>query len=439
MTTQNAMLKDVVQLDPHSRPQLPLMPQSIEGTGLNFSFLVELISKILFLSGQSRLLDLSDRSKLPVVVLDQILSFMRTERLCEIPRRSEAETTVIYTLTDLGRQRAHEFIQRNQYAGPAPVSLQAYSEQIGRQSIGDMKVTLADVEQAFSGLTVREQILNQFGAAMNSGRAIFVYGPSGSGKTFIAERLAGLLSGNVAIPYAIEVDNEVIQLFDPLVHKPIKTERPGSELDQGKGHDARWVLCHRPVVMTGGELTLPMLDLEFDRRSCFYQAPPQVKANNGLFIIDDLGRQLVSAQNLMNRWIVPLDRRIDYLALHTGKKFMIPFEVIVVFSSNLPPSELADEAFMRRLGYKIFVGSLDEAEYRAIFQQVCGEIGIPFTEEGLDYLLHEHHYKEGKPLRACVPRDILGQIRDSARYFEVAPELSERLLDWAWENYYTRE
>lgn len=439
MTTQNAMHKDVVQLAPHSRPQLQRMPQSIEGTGLNLSFLVELISKILFLSGQIRLVDLSDRSKLPVVVLDQILSFMRAERLCEIPRRSEAETTVIYTLTDLGRQRAHEFMQRSQYAGPAPVSLQAYSEQIGRQSVSDMKVTLADVEQAFCGLTIREQILNQFGAAMNSGRAIFVYGPSGSGKTFIAERLAGLLSGNVAIPYAIEVDNEVIQLFDPLVHKPIKMERPGSDLDQGKGHDARWVMCHRPVVMTGGELTLSMLDLEFDRRTCFYQAPPQVKANNGLFIIDDLGRQLVSAQNLMNRWIVPLDRRIDYLTLHTGTKFMIPFEVIVVFSSNIPPSELADEAFMRRLGYKIFVGSLDEAEYRAIFRQVCDETGIPFTEEGLDYLLHEHHYKEGKPLRACVPRDILGQIRDSARYFEVAPKLSERLLDWAWENYYTRE
>lgn len=440
MTAQIVMHKDVVQLDPHSRQLLPRMPQSIEDTGLDFSFLVSLITKIMFLGGQINLLDLADRSKLPFVVLEPVLSFMRAERLCEILRRSEAEISIVYALTDTGRQRAQEFMLRSQYAGPAPVSLQAYVEQTERQSIKDMRVTADKVGKAFNGLVVRERVLNQFGAAMNSGRAIFVYGPAGSGKTFIAERLVGLLSGNVAIPYAVEVDNEVIQLFDPMVHEPLKVEKnTGRELDLGKGYDTRWVPCRRPVVLTGGELTLGMLDLEFDRRSAFYQAPPQVKANNGLFIIDDLGRQLVSPQDLMNRWIVPLDRHIDYLALHTGKKFMVPFDVIVVFSSNLQPSKLADEAFMRRLGYKIYVGQLDEAEYRAIFKQVCDEMNIPFNETGLNYLLHEHHYKEKKPLYACIPRDILGQLRDSASYHEMKPELTEHLLDWAWENYYTRE
>jgi hypothetical protein len=199
------------------------------------------------------------------------------------------------------------------------------------------------------------------------------------------------------------------------------------------------VPCRRPVVKTGGELTLDMLDLDFDQAAKFYQAPPQVKANNGLLLIDDLGRQLVPALDLMNRWIVPLDRHLDYLALHTGKKFMIPFDVIVVFSTNMPPKQLADEAFLRRLGYKIYIGVLEEEDYRAISRQVCDELHIPYSEKGLEYLLSEHHYKENKPLLACIPRDILGQVRDIARYEGVQPELTEELLDWAWNNYFTHD
>jgi hypothetical protein len=201
----------------------------------------------------------------------------------------------------------------------------------------------------------------------------------------------------------------------------------------------RWVVCHRPVVRTGGELTLSMLDLDFDASARFYQAPPQVKANNGLLIIDDLGRQLAPAMAVMNRWIVPLDRRVDYLALHTGKKFMIPFDVIVVFSSNMPPSQLADEAFLRRLGYKIFVGQLEEDAYRRIAAQVCEELSVPYSEPGISYLLREHHYKENRPLYACIPRDIIGQLRDIARYEGVVPELNPELLDWAWANYFARD
>jgi hypothetical protein len=211
------------------------------------------------------------------------------------------------------------------------------------------------------------------------------------------------------------------------------------ELDRRKSCDNRWVLCHRPVIKTGGELTLSMLDLDFDESARFYQAPPQVKANNGLLIIDDLGRQLTPAIDIMNRWIVPLDRHVDYLALHTGKKFILPFDVIVVFSTNMPPSKLADEAFLRRLGYKIYVGPLDEGEYRAITRQVCDELHIPYNEEGVNYLLRELHYKTGKPLNACIPRDILEQIRDIARYEGVQPELSEKLLNWAWNNYFTHD
>lgn len=421
------------------KSQLPFQPRSVEETGLNFLFLVELLAKILFLRGQLRLVDLVSHSKLSIGVLEPLLSFMRTERLCEVSRSGETETATAYTLTDLGRLRAQDFLQKSQYAGPVPVPLHAYVERVRQQSVVDMRVTRNDLQRAFKGVVVKEGILKQFGAAMNSGRAIFVYGPAGTGKTFISEKLVGLLSGNVAIPHAVVVDNDVIQVFDPLVHEATGIPEAASDLDRRKARDDRWVSCRRPVVKTGGELTIDMLDLDFDASAKFYQAPPQVKANNGLLLIDDLGRQLTSALDIMNRWIVPLDRHLDYLALHTGKKFMIPFDVIVVFSTNMPPKQLADEAFLRRLGYKIYIGVLDEDEYRAISRQVCDELNISYSEQGLEYLLREHHYKEGKPLLACIPRDILGQVRDIARYEGVQPKLSEELLDWAWNNYFTND
>jgi len=420
---------------------VPMQPSTIDETGLGFQFIVELLTKALFLRGQMRLMDLVSYAKLPVAVLEPLLAFMRTERMCEAVRSSEAETAIAYNLTELGRLRAEDYLRKNQYVGAAPVSLLAYIKQVRQQSIVNMQVTRPQLLEIFDGLVIKEGLLKQFGAAMNSGRAIFVYGPAGSGKTFIAEHLAKLLSGDVAIPHAIVVDNEVIQVFDPLTHSPSvpSDEVGGVGLDRRVMSDQRWVTCHRPVIKTGGELTLSMLDLDFDESARFYQAPPQVKANNGLLIIDDLGRQLTPAVDIMNRWIVPLDRHVDYLALHTGKKFMLPFDVIVVFSTNLAPSKLTDEAFLRRLGYKIYVGPLSEDEYRLIAQQVCEEINIPFSEEGFNYLLHEHHYKTGRPLFACIPRDILEQLRDIARYEGKPAVMSRELLDWAWNNYFAHD
>jgi hypothetical protein len=399
-----------------------------------------LLVKILFVRGQMRLPELARQIKLPPSVLEPLLAFMRSERLCEMVRQGETEGAMAFNLTDAGRARAGEYMRRNGYAGPAPVSLQAYTEQVESHSITDMGVTREALHRAFNGVVARPQLLEQFGAAMNSGRAIFVYGPAGSGKTYLAERLLGLLSGAVAVPHAILVDNEVIQVFDPLVHIPTESAvTPHFSLALGMAEDQRWMSCHRPVVMTGAELTLPMVDLQFDRTAGFYQAPPQVKANNGLFILDDLGRQQVAAEDIMNRWIVPLDRQLDYLALHTGQKFRVPFDVIVVFSSNLAPSRLADEAFLRRLGYKIFVGILDEADYRSIFRQVCAEMAIPFDAAHLDYLVHDLHEKHGKPLLACIPRDLLEQVRDIARFNGESPVLSRALLDWAWNNYFAKD
>jgi len=422
--------------EPHHQSYRPAAPRSVEDTGLNFSFLVDLVLKIFFQGGQLRLTELSNRIKLPVGALEPLIVFLRAERLCEVFRRGEAETDISYMLTDLGRQRANEAMDKSHYVGPAPVNLEAYVNQVERQSIGEMRVDRHKVDEAFSGVVLSERLLDLFGAAMNSGRAILVYGPGGSGKTFIAEQLVNLLSGYVYIPHAIEVDGEVIRLFDPMAHRPVEqTSAPAQGLDRLQTEDERWILCHRPVAMAGGELTLSMLDLEFEVNARFYNAPPQVKANNGLLIIDDLGRQLVSPRELLNRWIVPLDRRVDFLALHTGKKFKVPFDVNVVFSTNLLPSELADEAFLRRLGYKIYVGPVSKDDYREIFTQVCKRMRIPFSEAGLAYVL-QLHQRDDRPLLACNPRDILGQVRDRAIYEGHTPEMSETLLGWAWQNYF---
>jgi hypothetical protein len=420
-------------------PSFMPAPRNLEETGLSFFFLVELIAKILYRGGQLKLSELSNRIHLPIAVLEPVLAFMRNERLCEISHRAETEASITYNLTDLGRLRANDYMMRCQYAGPAPVPLKTYIEQVKAQSIAGEPITRAMISKAFEGVVVKEYILDAFGAAMNSGRAIFVYGPAGAGKTYIAEHLAHALAGDVFIPHAIQVDNEIIQAYDPLVHQAVASDTVVEFRLERERRDERWVLCKRPVVLTGGELTLSMLDLDFDESSRFYTLPPQMKANNGLLIIDDLGRQLVKARDLMNRWIVPLDRDLDYLTLHNGKKFMVPFDVIVIFSTNLKPGDLADEAFLRRLGYKIHLTALDEDDYRAIFKQVCEEFSIPFSEEMLHHLLYQHHYREGRPLLACVPRDILRQVLDVAKYQGKRPELTTEMLDWAWQNYYTTE
>jgi DNA-binding PadR family transcriptional regulator len=416
----------------------PAGPRTVEGTGLPFLFVAQLVCKIFFHTGPQRLADLAARAKLLSGVLEPVIDFLRRERLVEVTSSSTG-MNLVFALTDLGRERAGEYLRMCQYVGPAPVSLEAYLAQVRRQTIVDLTVTREAMREAFSGIIIREAILDQFGAAMNSGRAIFVYGPAGSGKTFVAEKLARLLKGDVHVPYAILVESQVIQVFDPISHERVETLIPDTVLlAQGKTGDPRWVLCRRPVVVAGGELTLDMLDLRFDEGTRFYAAPPQLKANNGLFIIDDLGRQLAQAKDLMNRWIVPLDRRVDFLALHTGEKFMVPFDVTVVFCTNLSPVQISDEAFLRRLGYKISLGPLDAVQYRVVCKQVCQSFGLPYTDKAIDYLLARFG-REGRPLLACTPRDLLGQVRDQARYRGVPPELSRDLLDWAWDNYFVSE
>jgi hypothetical protein len=413
-------------------------PRTVEDTGLPFLFLAELIAKVLHQRGQLRLPELAAHLKLTVSVIDPLIAFLRTERLCEVVRvgGSGTDADLSYLLTDAGRRRAQAVLARNAYAGPAPVPLDLYTAQVKAQSVAGMVVTRASMAAAFDGVVVNPRVLDQLGAAMNSGRTLFLHGAAGSGKTFLAERLRDVLSGVIAVPHALMVDGEAIPIFDIVVHRVVGGAAPAAGFDRGAACDARWVRnVRRPAGLVGGELTLEMLDLRFDPNTRLYNAPPHLKSNNGIFIVDDLGRQRCQPDVLMNRWIVPMDRAVDYLTLHTGQSFQVPFDVIVVFSSNFVPQRLSDSAFLRRLGYKIDVPPMAQDEYARLFRQACRDAGVTAAPGAFDALLALHQ-RAGVPLLACHPRDLVAQLRDRGRYEEQAVGVDAATLDWAWHNYF---
>lgn len=422
----------------HQPVQPPTAPRRLADTGLDEQTLVELIAKILYLRGNLRLIDVAQHLRLPTAIIEEMLGFLRAERVVELLRRGASAGDIDFGLTESGRARAAEFLRKCRYAGPAPVTLKDYAAQVRRQSVADMRVTQADIADAYRGVVVRTELRDLIGAAMNSGRPMFFYGLAGSGKTYLAESLVRLLHGAVYVPHALIVDGEIIQVFDPMIHRTVDAEITSNGIDNRSRVDERWVACARPVAISGGELTVDMLNLTFDHVSGYYQAPAHVKANNGLYIVDDLGRQQMRPEQLMNRWIVPMDRRCDYLALHNGGSFEIPFDVKLVFSTNLTPEAIADEAFLRRLGYKIHVGPVSESEYQQIFQQVCAEFGVAFNADAFEFLLGLHR-RLGRPTFACYPRDLIAQVRDYAVYREWPVDLTPQLIDWAWHCYFATQ
>lgn len=324
-------------------------------------FLTDLLLRHFARMGELTLFDISRRLGLSRLRVEALLGHMRVLGSVEVMRRGAVEGDVSYALTDLGHRQAALAFEKCQYAGPAPVTLHEYACMVRDQSLRQHPTTALRLKDAIGDMVIDESLLPSLGSALNSGKAIYLYGPSGSGKTYLAEHLIKTLSGHIWVPHALYVDGEVIQVFDPMVHRRVE-ESASARRSSGRdaAPDGRWVRTERPVVMTGGELTLQMLELEFDAVSRLYVALPQVKANNGIFVVDDLGRQRISPRELLNRWIVPLDRHVDYLSLHTGSKFEVPFDVMVIFSSNLTPDELTDAAFSRRLGYKIPIGALNK-------------------------------------------------------------------------------
>jgi predicted ATPase with chaperone activity len=342
--------------------------------------------------------------------------------------------SVEFVLTEKGREYARDALERSTYVGPAPVPIHQYNQLIAAQTQENPVISKADLAGAISHLVVDPKLVDKLGPAVNSGRSLFLYGPPGNGKTTLAECISSMLGGEAYVPHCLEIDGQVVKVFDTLVHQPIELDLgrdPVTNRRKVMEMDYRWALCRRPSVVVGGELTLETLDLIYSDTARFYEAPFQIKANGGMLLIDDFGRQKVHPTDLLNRWIVPLEKRVDYLTLHTGKKFEIPFDQLVVFSTNLDPKELVDEAFLRRIKYKIEVGNPSEPHFRQIFKRICEAQGIPYVDQAVSYLL-EHYYKpRGKELRACHPRDIVNLIRDSARYRAAPPSLSRELIDQA--------
>ena len=359
----------------------------------------------------------------------------------EVKKGADLRASYSYAITDLGRERARDYLMLSGYVGAAPVTLRQYTEIARKQTVRKMAVTREMMTRAFQGVILVPGLLDRLGPAVNSGRSIFLYGPSGNGKTFLAEHIARTLRGSVFIPHALYVDNQVIRIYDPVNHHKVDLGAPSDPtkaiLEDRVESDRRWVLCERPVVVAGGELTLSMLDLSFDQVSKFYEAPLQMKANGGLFLIDDLGRQLVRPFDLLNRWIVPLEKARDYLTLQNGKKFEVPFDQIILFSTNIEPRELSDEAFLRRIGYKIKIDYLREEEYVAICRQVCERLGVEYREDAIRFLLDEEHATRGVRLSACHPNDILSRVVEICQYEGMPPRMENALITRACKDYFT--
>jgi predicted ATPase with chaperone activity len=419
---------------PASTRFIPPMPTSIKETGLGQGFLTDLAIKIMYAEGKISGYELADQMKLPYPgVVDQVLEFLRREKQCEVTgSEGFAEAAYQYTIADKGRAAAREAIGRSQYAGPAPVTLAAYTEALRRQPLGSVVANQRTMRQALSHLVINEDTFAQLGPAVNSGRSVFLFGPPGNGKTAIAESIGRMLLGSAMyIPYAVEIGGQVIRVFDNVNH--VQAEDSPSK---GRNQDPRWVYIRRPVVAAGGELTLETLDLVYDETNKYYEAPFQVKANGGMLLIDDFGRQQARPRDLLNRWIVPLEKRVDYLTLHTGRKIEVPFDVLIIFSTNLAPRDLVDEAFLRRIRHKIEIKDPTWDEYREIFRRICETKEVAYNDQGLAYLIQEHYLKPNRPRRGCHPRDIVDQLVDIARYLNVPPVLSKDLIDRACSAYF---
>jgi predicted ATPase with chaperone activity len=416
--------------------QLAPRPKTLQETGLSRELLIDLIAKHFLDRGTLSLSELSEATALSGGILEQVLEFMRGEALTEVRPARNDKVGLIYGLTDRGRSAALDAMNRSGYVGPAPVPLHLYRKVTEAQSVHRHAVTRDNVYRSFTDVVIEPGLLDRIGASVNSGRAIFLYGDAGTGKTYISQRLTRLFPGLILLPHAVAIDNQVVQVFDPLMHKVVDVNHSDDAVMLGRGHDRRFAVCERPAVITAGELSADMLEVAFEPTAKLYEAPLQMRANNGVFIIDDLGRQHIEPKQLFNRWIVPLEEKIDYLSLKSGKHFSVPFDVVLVFSTNIHPLKLADEAFLRRIGYKIEFKPMTPDAYQRVWHDTCVQLEIDYDAQVLQFVINELHGKHNKPLLPCHPRDLIGMAVDHSLYVDNERYIDCEKMVWAWNNYF---
>ena len=414
----------------------PKKPGTLRETGLAAGTVQALILKSLH-SGEASGMGLADALCLPYGILEPILEHLRVEMLVQVKSAGGTGTAGYrYSLTEAGRDRALREFEACGYVGPAPVPLAQYASHMTALRSETHDVYREQVAAGFSHLVVEPEMLDQLGPAIASRRAVFLYGPPGNGKSVMGEGIGRALGGDLYVPHAIDVDGQTVTMFDPVNHEARPSDDEGSVIRSDRAVDRRWIRVARPVITVGGELTLEMLDLRYSELSAFYEAPVHLKANGGVLVVDDFGRQRVPARDLLNRWIVPLESRVDYLNLHTGRKFQVPFDLMVVFATNLDPKSLADEAFLRRIPYKIFAKNPTLAQFEKIFEMNCRRHGIAFDPAIVDYLRDKYYIGRKLDMRACHPRDLTDQIVSLCRYHRKRAEITPDLLDAVCQSYF---
>lgn len=435
----STLTKDIIipdELGVTRLSKIAMRCRCLEDTGLSRELATDLIAKQIFELGTPSLAALAKVLRLPGALIENLLDFMRTEALVEVrPNRSD-QPGLRYALTDRGRAAALEALLRSGYIGPAPVPLKQYRRVIRSQTIHNQIISRAAIHSAFRDVVIDEDLLDRLGASLNSGRAIFIYGQPGTGKTYISQRLARLFPDPVLVPYAVAIGNEVLQVFDPMIHEVLDPQIDDDDYALTRGPDRRYQVCKRPVAITGGELTADMLEVTYDTATKLYQAPLQMKANNGVFVIDDLGRQRIAPEQLFNRWIMPLEERRDYLTLRSGRHFSVPFDTVLILSTNIHPLELADEAFLRRIGHKIRFKPMSSEAFERLWRDTCLQFEVDYDHEVLEFVINELHARHNVNLLPCHPRDLISLAIDHAVYTENERVVDIERMRWAWRNYF---
>lgn len=418
----------------------PIEPTSIEETGLSESLLEHLLLKFLYFRGEMYGKDLSDAMGLKFSVINDLVETLKLRHIIQVKRAlAVGNVGALLALTEAGRARTRECLEDNQYVGPAPIPMMQYLAMVKRQRPSEGWLTKELLAEAYRGIVLTPNILSQIGPAVSSLNSLLIYGKPGNGKTFLIEALANLQTEPIYIPFALECQGNIIQVYDPIYHQRIEEAEDKDLASFAPSWDRRWCRIKRPFIVSGGELSLDMLDLRFNGTSRIYEAPFQLKANNGIYLVDDFGRQKATPAEVLNRWIVPMERRVDYLSFLTGGKMTVPFEAFLVFSTNLNPTDLGDEAFLRRIQYKMLLQGPTEEEFRAIFRQFCEARKLPYSGELLERFISYHYRATGKDLRRCHPRDLLTHALNRIHFEKLPYELTGDLLDHAFESCFVQE